>query len=61
VLQRALSLKDSSGCRLIFVDAYVRAVEWYLKYGFVVIEGCADGSRTRRMFMDVLTIEEAMV
>jgi GNAT superfamily N-acetyltransferase len=59
-LRRTLSLKESSGCRLVLVDAYASAVEWYLKYGFVVIDGTAEGSRTRRMFMDVLTIEKAI-
>jgi GNAT superfamily N-acetyltransferase len=59
-LRRALRLKESCGCRLVLVDAYASAVEWYLKYGFVVIEGNAERSRMRRMFMDVLTIEKAI-
>jgi GNAT superfamily N-acetyltransferase len=59
-LQRALRLKDSSGCRLVLVDAYESAVEWYLNYGFIMIDGRADGSRTRRMFLDALTIERAI-
>jgi predicted N-acetyltransferase YhbS len=48
-----------AGCRYLIVDAYETAVPWYSKYGFLPIEGSASGSRTKKMFLDLKTVEAA--
>ena len=51
-----LELSMWMGCRFLIVDAYASAEKWYMKYGFIAIEGAAP-SQTRLMFLDVKTLQ----
>jgi GNAT superfamily N-acetyltransferase len=54
----ALRVADDVGCRCIITDAYRDRVEWYERYGFVPLEGAAEGG-PQRMFLDIRTIRGA--
>ncbi len=55
----ALTLGESVGCRAVIVDAYPMAVSWYAKYGFRPIGGDPPQAATRKMFIDLRTVEKA--
>ena len=55
----ALRVADDVGCRCIITDAYRDRVDWYARYGFVVLEGAAE-SGPQRMFLDIRTIRLAL-
>jgi GNAT superfamily N-acetyltransferase len=55
----ALRVADDVGCRCIITDAYRDRVEWYERYGFVPLEGAAEGG-PQRMFLDIRTIRGAV-
>jgi GNAT superfamily N-acetyltransferase len=57
-----ISLRAASeiGCRCIITDAYRDRLSWYARYGFVPIEGSAEGG-PRRMFLDVRTLQAAIL
>jgi GNAT superfamily N-acetyltransferase len=56
---RAVYLRASFGCRLLIIDAYPSAVGWYEQFGFIAIDGHHENARTRKMFIDLLTVEAA--
>jgi GNAT superfamily N-acetyltransferase len=55
----ALRVADDVGCRCIITEAYRDRVDWYARYGFVALEGAAEGGR-QRMFLDIRTIRMAL-
>lgn len=57
--QISLRVADEVGCRCIITDAYRDRISWYARYGFVPIEGAAEGC-PRRMFLDVRTVRAAL-
>jgi GNAT superfamily N-acetyltransferase len=58
-LRISLRVADEDGCRCIVTDAYWNRVTWYAKYGFVPIEGAAEGG-PQRMFLDIRTVRAAL-
>jgi GNAT superfamily N-acetyltransferase len=55
----SLRVADEVGCRAIVTDAYRDRVGWYARYGFVPIEGVAEGG-PQRMFLDIRTVQAAL-
>lgn len=55
----SIRVADEVGCRCIITDAYRDRISWYAKYGFVPIEGAAEGG-PQRMFLDVRTVRAAL-
>ena len=55
----SLQVADEIGCRCIITDAYRDRLSWYAKYGFVPIEGSAEGG-SQRMFLDIRTVRAAL-
>jgi GNAT superfamily N-acetyltransferase len=55
----SIRVADEVGCRCINTDAYRDRISWYAKYGFVPIEGAAEGG-PQRMFLDVRTVRAAL-
>jgi GNAT superfamily N-acetyltransferase len=55
----SLRVADEVGCRCIVTYAYRDRISWYAKYGFVPIEGAAEGG-PQRMFLDVRTVRAAL-
>jgi GNAT superfamily N-acetyltransferase len=51
----SLRVADELSCRCIVTDAYRHRAGWYARYGFVPIEGAAEGG-PRRMFLDIRTV-----
>jgi GNAT superfamily N-acetyltransferase len=58
-LERCREIGIHAGCRYLIVDAYPHRVSWYSKYGFVLIEGAEATAKTRKMFLDLQTVEKA--
>lgn len=56
--ENVLKLSRQIGCRYLTVDAYSSAVVWYVKYGFIAIDGPSPGG-TQPMFIDIRTVREA--
>jgi len=54
----ALRVADDVGCRCIITDAYRDAIGWYARYGFIALEGAAEGSPLR-MYLDIRTVRMA--
>jgi len=59
VFHISLRVADEVGCRCIVTDAYRDRVNWYARYGFVPIEGAAEGG-PQRMFLDIRTLRAAV-
>jgi GNAT superfamily N-acetyltransferase len=57
-LKIALQVADDVGCRGVVTDAYLDKVDWYARYGFVALEGAAEG-RPQKMFLDMRAIRMA--
>jgi GNAT superfamily N-acetyltransferase len=55
----SLRVADEVGCRAIITDAYRDRVGWYARYGFIPIEGAAEGG-PQRMFLDIRTVRAAL-
>jgi GNAT superfamily N-acetyltransferase len=55
----SLRVAHQIGCRCIITDAYPDRVSWYARYGFVPIEGAAEGG-PQRMFLDIRTLRQAL-
>jgi GNAT superfamily N-acetyltransferase len=55
----ALRVADDVGCRCIITDAYRDRVDWCARYGFIPLEGAAEGG-LQRMFLDIRTIRQAL-
>jgi GNAT superfamily N-acetyltransferase len=55
----ALRVADDVGCRCIITDAYRDRVDWYARYGFIPLEGAAEGG-PQRMYLDIRTIRQAL-
>ncbi len=55
----SLRVSDEVGCRCIITDAYPDSTGWYARYGFLPIEGAAQGGPCR-MFLDVRTLRAAL-
>lgn len=55
----SLRVADEIGCRCIITDAYRGRIGWYERYGFVSIEGAAEGG-PQKMFLDIRTVRAAM-
>jgi predicted N-acetyltransferase YhbS len=55
----SLRVADEVGCRCIITDGYRDRISWYAKYGFVPIEGAAEGG-PQRMFLDVRTVRHPL-
>lgn len=55
----SLRAADEVGCRCIITDAYRDRISWYVRYGFVPIEGAAE-SGPQRMFLDLRTVRAAL-
>jgi GNAT superfamily N-acetyltransferase len=55
----SLRAADEVGCRAIITDSYRDRVSWYGRYGFVPIEGGAEGG-PQRMFLDLRTVRAAV-
>ena len=58
-LRISLRVADEVGCRSIVTDAYRDRAGWYARYGFVPIEGAAEGG-PQKMFLDLRTVRAAM-
>jgi len=58
---RSLQIGRQVGCRCLIVDAYPSAVDWYAKFGLIEIPGARLGANTRKMFVDLRTIEKARI
>jgi GNAT superfamily N-acetyltransferase len=58
-LRISLRVAGEVGCRCIITDAYRDRISWYAKYGFVPIEGAAQGG-PQRMFLDIRTARAAL-
>lgn len=59
VFRMSLRVADEVGCRCIITDAYPQRVDWYARYGFVPVEGAAQGG-PQRMFLDLRTVRAAL-
>jgi len=57
----SLEIGRQVGCRCLIVDAYASAVHWYSKFGLIEIPGARFGANTKRMFIDLRTVERARV
>jgi len=57
--QICIRAADQVGCRAIITDAYRDRIGWYARYGFVAIEGAAEGG-PQRMFLDMRTLRAAI-
>lgn len=57
--QIALRVADDIGCRCIITDAYRDRIDWYVRYGFVSLEGAAK-TGPQRMFLDIRTLRQAL-
>jgi GNAT superfamily N-acetyltransferase len=55
----SLAAAAEIGSRCMVTDAYRDRVGWYARYGFVPIEGSADGG-PQRMFLDMRTMRAAI-
>jgi GNAT superfamily N-acetyltransferase len=55
----SLRAADTVGCRAIVTDAYRDRTGWYARYGFVPIEGAAEGG-PQKMFLDLRTVRAAL-
>jgi|SRR5215469_11079089 len=55
----SLRVANEVGCRCIITDAYRDRISWSEKYGFVPIEGAAEGGPLR-MFLNVRTVRAAL-
>jgi GNAT superfamily N-acetyltransferase len=54
-----LRVASEVGCRCIITDAYPDRVGWYARYGFLPVEGGAEGG-SRKMFLDLRTVRAAV-
>jgi len=55
----SLQVSGEVGCRCVIADAYRDRMSWYVRYGFIPIEGAvAEGPQ--RMFFDIRTIRKAL-
>ena len=55
----SLRAADDVGCRCIITDAYRDRISWYVRYGFVSIEGATERG-PQRMFLDLRTMRAAL-
>ena len=55
----SLDVKASIGCRLMIVDAYANAIAFYEKFGFMDLPNPKQKRSTTRMFIDLVTVENA--
>jgi GNAT superfamily N-acetyltransferase len=55
----SLRVADEVGCRCIVTDSHPDRISWYARYGFVPIEGAAEGG-AQRMFLDIRTVRSAL-
>lgn len=55
----SLGVAEEVGCRCMITDAYPERMSWYARYGFVPVEGAAEGG-PRRMFLDLRTVRAAV-
>ena len=55
----SLRASGEAGCRCLITDAYRDRLGWYARYGFVPIEGAAEGG-PQRMFLDLRTVRAAL-
>ncbi len=55
----ALRVADDVGCRCIITDAYRDRIGWYARYGFIALQGAAEGG-PQRMFLDIRTLRMAL-
>ena len=55
----SLNIVERVGCRCIITDAYPDKVGWYANYGFVLLEESTENNSTRRMFLDIRTLQLA--
>ena len=60
-LELSLAVREQVGCRCVIVDAYPSAVLWYRRFGFVPIGGAPAGAPTQKMFLDLRTVEAALL
>jgi GNAT superfamily N-acetyltransferase len=60
-LELSLAVREQVGCRCVLVDAYPSAVPWYGRFGFVPIGGAPAGVPTQKMFLDLRTVEAAIL
>jgi len=58
-LKVAVQVAGEVGCRGIIADVYRERIDWYARYGFVVLEGSAP-SGPQRMFLDIRTVRMAL-
>jgi len=54
-IRRSLELTTVIGCRCLIVDAYLSAVAWYAKFGFIELSPDPAVPNTRRMVLDLRT------
>ncbi|HET9401132.1 MAG TPA: GNAT family N-acetyltransferase [Candidatus Acidoferrales bacterium] len=57
-LRISLRVAEDVGIRYIITDAYQERKAWYVRYGFIPIEGGPE-SRPQRMFLDIRTLRLA--
>ena len=55
---RRLGENDKAGCRFITVDAYIDAIPFYLKQGFVPLSKTDEGADTRLLYFDLESVKD---
>jgi GNAT superfamily N-acetyltransferase len=59
-IERTLAIGQNVGCRCIVVDAYPTALDWYKKFGFIVVNDPVSASSTYKMILDLRTVTKAL-
>ena len=49
---------NKAGCRFITVDAYIDAIPFYLKQGFVPLSKTDEGADTRLLYFDLESVKD---
>ena len=55
---RRLGKNNKAGCRFITVDAYIDAIPFYLKQGFVPLSKTDEGADTRLLYFDLESVKD---
>ena len=49
---------NKAGCRIITFDAYIDAIPFYLKQGFVPLSKTDEGADTRLLYFDLESVKD---
>jgi GNAT superfamily N-acetyltransferase len=59
-IERALAIGQNVACRCIVVDAYPTAIDWYKKFGFIMVSDVPSISPTSKMVLDLRSVTKAL-